>query len=98
MTLTTELFSLIDLIIRSGSKSSEPKPLGYIKTVRTILAILAPRKLAVTFQKATIYLGNIPLEVFMLPDGHYVLSQTQMAQSVEKDELSVRQFGKSKSP
>lgn len=49
-------------------------------------------------ERATIYLGNILLEVFMLPDGQYVLSQTQVAQSVEKDELSVRQFGKSKSP
>jgi len=26
----------IDLIIHSGSKSSEDKPLGHIKTVRTI--------------------------------------------------------------
>jgi hypothetical protein len=49
-------------------------------------------------ERATIYLGSIPLEVFMLPDGQYVLSQTQVAESVEKDELSVRQFWKSKSP
>lgn len=45
-------------------------------------------------ERATIYLGRIPLEVFMLPDGQYVLSQTQVAESVEKDELSVRQFWK----
>ncbi len=34
----------------------------------------------------------------MLPNGEYVLSQTQVAEAVEKDESSIRQFGKSKSP
>jgi hypothetical protein len=33
-------------------------------------------------ERATIYLGSIPLEVFMLPDGRYVLSQTQVAEAV----------------
>ena len=33
-------------------------------------------------ERATIYLGSIPLEVFMLPDGQYVLSQTQLAEAI----------------
>jgi len=49
-------------------------------------------------ERATIYLGNIPLEVFMLPDGQYVLSQTQVAEAVGKTEVSFRDFVTSKSP
>ncbi|MEG4838312.1 hypothetical protein [Microcoleus sp. B9-D4] len=49
-------------------------------------------------ERATIYLGSIPLEVFMLPDGRYVLSQTQVAEAVGKTEVSFRDFVTSKSP
>lgn len=49
-------------------------------------------------QRTTIYLGTIPLEVFTISDGSYVLSQTQVAEAVGKNELNIRQFWKSKSP
>lgn len=49
-------------------------------------------------ERATIYLGNIPLEVFMLPDGQYVLSQTQVAEAVGKTKVSFGDFLASKSP
>lgn len=49
-------------------------------------------------ERATIYLGNIPLEVFMLPDGQYVLSQTQVAEAVGKTKVSFGDFLVSKSP
>ncbi|WP_017718024.1 hypothetical protein [Kamptonema formosum] len=49
-------------------------------------------------RRAVIQLGNISLEVFLLEDGQYRLSQTQIAEAVGKGELSVRQFWKSASP
>jgi hypothetical protein len=49
-------------------------------------------------ERATIHLGDIPLEVFQLPDGTYRLSQTQAAEAIGKDEISFRDFLKSKSP
>lgn len=49
-------------------------------------------------ERATIYLGSIPLEVFMLPNGRYVLSQTQVAEAVGKTEVSFRDFLQSNSP
>ena len=49
-------------------------------------------------ERATIYLGNIPLEVFMLPDAQYVLSQTQVAEAVGKTKVSFGDFLVSKSP
>ncbi|USR90010.1 hypothetical protein NEA10_14260 [Phormidium yuhuli AB48] len=36
-------------------------------------------------QRAEILLGDISLEIFMLPDGTYCMSQTQVARSVERD-------------
>jgi hypothetical protein len=53
---------------------------------------------AVKAERATILLGDISLEVFKMPDGHYRLSQTQVAGAVEKDESSFRKFRTSKSP
>ncbi|MCC3499639.1 MAG: hypothetical protein JGK03_26185 [Microcoleus sp. PH2017_25_DOB_D_A] len=49
-------------------------------------------------ERATIYLGSIPLEVFMLPDSQYVLSQTQVAEAVGKTKVSFGDFLVSKSP
>lgn len=49
-------------------------------------------------ERATIYLGNISREVFMLPDGQYVLSQTQVAEAVGKTKVSFGDFLASKSP
>ena len=49
-------------------------------------------------ERATIYLGSIPLEVFMLPDGRYVLSQTQVAEAVDKTKVSFGDFLVFKSP
>ncbi len=48
-------------------------------------------------QRAEILLGDIPLEVFMLPAGGYKLSQTQVAQAVDKDHIYIRRFLASKS-
>jgi len=42
--------------------------------------------------RTIIFLGDISLEVFMLPDGKYRLSQTQAAESIEKGEISFRRF------
>ncbi len=47
-------------------------------------------------QRAEILLGDIPLEVFMLPDGSYRMSQTQVAGAVDRDERSFRRFLDSK--
>jgi hypothetical protein len=49
-------------------------------------------------ERTTIYLGSIPLEVFMLPDSQYVLSQTQVAEAVGKTKVSFGDFLVSKSP
>lgn len=47
-------------------------------------------------QRRIIYLGDIALEVAMLPDGNYCLSQTQVSAVVEKPESSIRSFRQSK--
>lgn len=47
-------------------------------------------------QRAEILLGDISLEIFMLPDGTYRMSQTQVARSVDRDERSFRRFLDSK--
>ncbi len=47
-------------------------------------------------QRRTIYLGDFPLEVAMLPNGDYCLSQTQVAGAIDKDQNSIRRFYASK--
>lgn len=47
-------------------------------------------------QRRTIYIGDIPLEVAMLPDGSYRLSQTQATEVIEKDRNSMLRFYRSK--
>jgi hypothetical protein len=49
-------------------------------------------------ERAVIYLGDIPLEVFMLPSGEYRLSQTQSTEAVGEQEIRFRNFLSSKSP
>lgn len=48
--------------------------------------------------RATIFLGSIPIEVFQMPNGDYLLSQTQVAKAVNNEEDSFRRFLRSKSP
>lgn len=43
-------------------------------------------------------MGDIPLDVFQLPDSSYKLSQTQLAEAVDKKRQSVSDFLGSKSP
>jgi len=45
-----------------------------------------------------ISMGDIPLDVFQLPDASYKLSQTQLAEAVDKKRQSVSDFLGSKSP
>ena len=47
-------------------------------------------------KRATIALGDIPLDVFQLSDGNYCMSQTQVAEVVGKDERNAREFLQSK--
>ena len=47
-------------------------------------------------QRRTIQIGDIPLEVAMLPNGGYVFSQSEVAQVVEKSEIYIRRFLQSK--
>ena len=47
-------------------------------------------------ERRTIYLGDIPLEVAMLPNGDYCLSQTQVAGAIDKFQSSIIQFIRSK--
>ncbi len=47
-------------------------------------------------ERRTIYLGDIPLEVAMLPNGDYCLSQTQVAGAIDKLQASIIQFIRSK--
>ena len=47
-------------------------------------------------ERRTIYLGDIPLEVAMLPNGDYCLSQTQVAEVIDKAPASIFQFIRSK--
>lgn len=48
--------------------------------------------------RTTIKYGSIDLEVFMLPDGSYSLSQTQVGFAIEKHDKSLRQFLDGSSP
>jgi len=47
-------------------------------------------------QRRTIHIGEISLEVAMLPDGGYRLSQTEVAGLIDKGESSIRSFRSSK--
>lgn len=49
-------------------------------------------------QKVIIYLGNIELEVYEIPSGEYLLSQTQVSEMIGKKENNFREFLQSKSP
>lgn len=42
--------------------------------------------------RTNIQISGITLEVFRLPNGEYVMSQTQVAEAVGKQEISVRRF------
>lgn len=48
--------------------------------------------------RTTIALGDIPIEVFMLPSGVYRLSELQVTEAVDKTSGYVRDFLKGKSP
>ena len=47
-------------------------------------------------ERRTIYLGDIPLEIAMLPNGDYCLSQTQVAAAIDKRRSSMSSFCASK--
>lgn len=49
-------------------------------------------------KRAEIKLGDFVLEIFQLPNGDYRLSQSQVAEIVEKNEINARRFLTSKSP
>lgn len=42
--------------------------------------------------RATVTIGNLTIEGFMLPDGHYQMSQTQTAEAIGKPEINARRF------
>jgi hypothetical protein len=46
--------------------------------------------------RTTVQLGGLTLDGFMLPDGTYRMSQTQMAETVAKPEINARRFLDSK--
>ena len=48
-------------------------------------------------ERRTIYLGDIPLQVAMLPNGEYCLSQTEVAGVIDKFQSSINHFLRSKS-
>lgn len=48
-------------------------------------------------QRRTIQMGTITVQVFLLPDGPYCLSQTEVAAIIGRAEYSIRQFLNSKS-
>ena len=47
--------------------------------------------------RATVEIGGLTVDAFMLPDGSYRMSQTQAAEAVGKDEINARRFLASKS-
>ncbi|MEM8940329.1 MAG: KilA-N domain-containing protein [Bacteroidota bacterium] len=49
-------------------------------------------------KKVNISLGHMNLDVHEIPNGEYRLSQTQAANVIQKDEVSIRDFMGSKSP
>jgi hypothetical protein len=46
--------------------------------------------------RATVAIGQLTVDGFMLPDGTYRMSQTQAAETVGKDEINARRFLTSK--
>ncbi len=46
--------------------------------------------------RATVTIGNLAIEGFMLPDGRYQMSQTQAAEAIGKPEINARRFLDSK--
>lgn len=48
--------------------------------------------------KATIYLGNIPLEVYQLPDGSYKLYTPSVTSAIDRESPDLLRFLKGKSP
>ncbi len=57
-----------------------------------------PEQIQPTFkvERRSIQIGDISLEVAMLPDGSYRLSQTEVAGAIDKQESSIRSFRGSK--
>jgi hypothetical protein len=47
-------------------------------------------------KRQTITLGDVPLDVFQLPDGSYVMSLTQVAESIGTQRQNVANFLTSK--
>ena len=46
--------------------------------------------------RATVAIGNLTVDGYMLPDGSYRMSQTQAAETVGKEEFNARDFLASK--
>ena len=46
--------------------------------------------------RATVAIGSLPVDGYMLPDGSYRMSQTQAAETVGKEEFNARDFLASK--
>ena len=46
--------------------------------------------------RATVTIGNLSIDGFMLPDGRYQMSQTQIAEAIGKPEINARRFLDSK--
>ena len=42
--------------------------------------------------RATVQIGSITVDAFMLPDTSYRMSQTQAAEAIGKDEINARRF------
>jgi hypothetical protein len=42
--------------------------------------------------RATVSIAGISVEVFRMPSGEYVMSQTQVAETVNKDQIYIRRF------
>lgn len=49
-------------------------------------------------KKVDILLGKVDISVYQLPNGEYRLSQTQITETIDQDEISFRHFLKSKAP
>ncbi len=47
-------------------------------------------------QRRTIKIGDVSLEVAMLPNGSYVFSQSQVTQVVDRPEISIRRLKRSR--
>jgi hypothetical protein len=53
---------------------------------------------SVKASRATVTLGSIIIDGFVLPNGEYRMSQTQMAETVAKPEINARRFLESRFP